>query len=359
MNGTVVSRTGSETETNHAKTSPVANSFASGSSDAGLDAEIVAIEGELRGLGSDAVRQQEDPERQSSNAITTSEAVEGSSGQGSKPADIVTIIKNVLPRKKDDDFSVDHIPDNMRLWEASQCRIKDERGNSRRFGDFWDDLKFRADVVTLRTATTPSMTRRSTVSTGLSEAVSTESSSERRESSATVDSVATISSVNGMTPTATETSGFRSDYGRRSPSFDSMILEDGPQAGPSALGAKRLSYLGERAEVKSSRPVTPLLLRQQSNASQNTIRRAGSKASSSSIRSEMKKIGGEEWIVMGRKTVVFWIRTFICGQCEFAVGKAVVLCDIDTFSPGQDYTFASLSQLDPVAIHEAGINVIV
>lgn len=54
----------------------------------------------------------------------------------------------------------------------------------------------------------------------------------------------------------------------------------------------------------------------------------------------MKKIGGEEWIVMGRKTVVFWIRTFICGQC-------------------QDYTFASLSQLDPVAIHEAGINVIV
>jgi hypothetical protein len=40
------------------------------------------------------------------------------------------------------------------------------------------------------------------------------------------------------------------------------------------------------------------------------------------------------------KTVVFFIRTFWCGQC-------------------QDYMFASMSQLDPVAIEKAGIRVIV
>ncbi|KAJ9095971.1 hypothetical protein QFC21_005333 [Naganishia friedmannii] len=51
-------------------------------------------------------------------------------------------------------------------------------------------------------------------------------------------------------------------------------------------------------------------------------------------------IGGEEFIVHGRKTVVFWIRHFWCGQC-------------------QDYTFASLGLLDAEAIHKAGLNVIV
>jgi hypothetical protein len=40
------------------------------------------------------------------------------------------------------------------------------------------------------------------------------------------------------------------------------------------------------------------------------------------------------------KTVIFFIRTFWCGQC-------------------QDYMFASMSQLDPVAIEKAGIRVIV
>jgi hypothetical protein len=40
------------------------------------------------------------------------------------------------------------------------------------------------------------------------------------------------------------------------------------------------------------------------------------------------------------KTVVFFIRNFWCGQC-------------------QDYTFASLSLLDPVAIRRAGVRVVV
>lgn len=57
-------------------------------------------------------------------------------------------------------------------------------------------------------------------------------------------------------------------------------------------------------------------------------------------KSKRVAVGGEENFVPGRKTVVFFIRTFWCGQC-------------------QDYTLASLSQLDPSAIHAQGLNVIV
>jgi hypothetical protein len=73
-----------------------------------------------------------------------------------------------------------------------------------------------------------------------------------------------------------------------------------------------------------------------------------------------KQCGGEEWNVPGRKTVVFYIRHFWCGQCEHCRFRSfgLVLCSLID-SAGQDFTFASLSQLDPEAINAAGINVIV
>jgi hypothetical protein len=51
------------------------------------------------------------------------------------------------------------------------------------------------------------------------------------------------------------------------------------------------------------------------NASRSTIRGVLSHTNAS-IKSSLEKAGGEEWIVMGRKTVVFWIRFFWCPQCE-------------------------------------------
>ena len=80
-----------------------------------------------------------------------------------------------------------------------------------------------------------------------------------------------------------------------------------------------------------------------------------------SLRSQSRKqCGGEEWNVPGRKTVVFYIRHFWCGQCKHCRSRfpGLAACLQIDFA-GQDFTFASLSQLDPEAISAAGINVIV
>lgn len=76
----------------------------------------------------------------------------------------------------------------------------------------------------------------------------------------------------------------------------------------------------------------------------------------SSRHSHEPKIGGEEYIIHGRRTAVFWIRHFWCGQCTPCT---YLPCASLTLFTGQDYTLASLGLLDAEAIHKAGLNVIV
>lgn len=143
-------------------------------------------------------------------------------------------------KTKDEEFSVDRLPEPIALWEASHCYVVDENGQKRRFGEFWDP-----------------------------------------------ESVA-----------------------------------EAPRDGAAALDAR---------ESSSSNGTRPGSVR--SVATNSTVK-------TSTKRKAAAPVGGEENFVPGRKTVVFCIRTFWCGQC-------------------QDYTLASLSQLDPAAIHAQGLNVIV
>jgi hypothetical protein len=95
------------------------------------------------------------------------------------------------------------------------------------------------------------------------------------------------------------------------------------------------------------------------SSSRSNLSRCSSMAES--LGSSSRKVcGGEEWNVPGRKTVVFYIRHFWCGQCEFCHFRSFdlkICSQIDCV--GQDFTFASLSLLDSEAIDAAGINVIV
>jgi len=244
----------------------------------------------------------ESPSTRSNRADGTKVSPASPPATAKPTVDLAELLKSALPKRKGSDFSVDRIPEDMRLWEASHCRITDELGRRRRFGDFWDDNRLRKD--------TPASSLRSRLR---SESPSSARPRDRRDSAATVASrVSNSSSVNGTTPSATETSGYDTFDGPCSPSLRDLVIDEWP--GPESPSGP--------PDTESEAPcVVP-------------------PTTGPSIKSSWEKAGGEEWIVMGRKTVVFWIRFFWCPQC-------------------QDYSVASLAQLDPVAIHEAGINVIV
>lgn len=226
----------------------------------------------------------------------------------SKKAPVTGLFNSTLVKPKDDGFSVEALPSAMGLWEASHCRITDELGRSRRFGDFWDDIEARPDAEASSVLARGAEIRR---------ADEERSEKESRRASVASRKSTTSQASRASTADMTETSDFQSERGAHTPSLGSLELTldaTGPSArvaGPGgsveAAPSSTPPLIGARSDSISSR---------HSNGSTHTLRKPLSRKRTSASNAPVQA-GGEEWIVMGRRTVVFFIRNFWCGQCQY------------------------------------------